>query len=282
MTDDLRLRLQDEVGTDEPAPVEEIMAAGTALRRQRRRQRTAAAAAGLVVLVLVAVLTLDQLRHGAVSVHVVGTPGQATPTGVTPPSKSPAPVLTATEQREVAIYVALLRYEIGQLTPTGTATTPSPSEATFFIQNQLFALVPTARASLPPPPLISPSLSSSATEPALTTVTQAGPIPTALQEAIVNALAPTPIVFVPNVQAVTVPVPSALGCSGIIGAGYVFTLGSVPPTGNQVQVYGGWAGLGVGGLLPGGRDFVYALAHTGDAWMVTVATPRSAMLGGCG
>ena len=264
MTDDFRRLLQGEVGIDEPAPVEEIMAKGTALRRQRRRHRTAAVAAGLVVLALLAVLTLEQVRRGDVSVHVVGTPGQDSFAGVTPSSTSSASVLTATEQREVAVSAAILRYEIGQLTPTGTAASPSPSDATSFVQNQFFALAPTATAADPN---------------RYTTRTQVGPVPTSVQGGIVNALAPTPIVFVPNDHAVTVPLPSAPGCVSVAGSGYVFRLGSVPSAGDQIQVYAGWDQPA---WIAGG-EAVYALARTGNSWTVTgTVGPEEHSLGGCG
>lgn len=262
MTDDFRRRLQDEVGTDEPAPVEEILAKGTALRRQRRRQRTAAVVAGLIVPILLAVLTLAQVRHGDVSVHVVGTPGQGTSAGVTPTSTSSASVLTATEQREVAVSAAILRYEIGQLTPTGTAAPPSPSEATSFVQNQFFALAPTTTAADPN---------------RYNTLSQVGPVPTSVQGGIVNALAPTPIVFVPNDQAVSVPLP--LGCVSVPGSGYVFRLGTVPSAGDEIQVYAGWDEP----AMVGGRNAVYALARTGNSWTVTgTVGPEESSLGGCG
>jgi hypothetical protein len=54
-------------------------------------------------------------------------------------------VVTSATQREVAIYSALVRYEIGQL----TATAQSPQDSMFFVQNQLFDLAPTATATNP-------------------------------------------------------------------------------------------------------------------------------------
>lgn len=269
MNEELRRRLQEEGARGEPAPVEDIMARGTALHRQRRRRRTAAVATGLVVLALGAVFTVNQVRNSAVSVHVTGTPAPAATNGETPTpnSTSLTNVLTATEQREVAVYTALLRYEIAQLTPTGTATTPSPSLAPFYVQDQIFGLAPTATAADPN---------------RFKTLSQVGLVPAAVQGGIVNTLAPTPIVFVPNVQGITVAVPSAGGCTKIIGSGYMFMLGSVPSTGDQIQVYAGWSGVGpLPG--PGGHNAVYDVAQTGNSWMITgtVGLPQS-MLGGCG
>jgi len=121
---------------------------------------------------------------------------------------------------------------------------------------------------------------ATATDPnRFTTLAQAGPVPTAVQEGIVHALAPIPVVFVPNVEAVEVPVPSAPGCTEVPGAGYVFMLGSIPPNGDQIQVYAGW----VFPAMVGGQKAVYALIQTGNLWNVTgTVGPEQSSLGGCG
>jgi hypothetical protein len=138
------------------------------------------------------------------------------------------------------IYSTLLRYEIGQL----TATTRSPSGSRFFVQNQIFALAPTATATNPN---------------RFTALKQEGPVPAAVQDGIVNALAPTPLGFVPDPQAVALPCMASR-------QNYVVRLGLVPPTGDQIQIYAGFVFTGAGG---GGHDAVYALADTGKAWIVT-------------
>jgi hypothetical protein len=140
----------------------------------------------------------------------------------------------------VAIYSALVRYEIGQL----TATAQSPPGSMFFVQNQLFALAPTATATDPN---------------RFTSLSQQGPVPAAVQEGITNAVAPTPLRFVPDPQAVSLPCATTR-------RNYVFRLGVVPPAGDQIQVYGGYVFTGTGG---GGHQAVYALAATGTAWTVT-------------
>jgi hypothetical protein len=176
-------------------------------------------------------------------------------------------VLDPTAQREVAVYSALLRYEIEEPTPTGTATTPNPSGSTFFVQDQFFAFGPTATATDPN---------------RFNALSPAGPVATDVQQGVINALAPTPVVFVPNLQAVIVPVPSAPGCTKVTGAGYVFKLGSVPLTGDQIQVYAGWDGAG---SSPGdaGRDAMYGLTYAGDSWVVTgTVSGVQDTLGGCG
>jgi hypothetical protein len=165
----------------------------------------------------------------------------------------------------VAVYSALLRYQTGQLKLTATATTLSPSGATIYVQNRLFALAPTATATDPN---------------RFNTLTQAAPVPAAVQEGIVKALAPIPIVFVSDVQAVSVPLLSAGGCTKVPGAGYVFMLGSIPPAGDQIQVYEGW-------VFPAGvaaDRAVYALDQgTGNSWNVTgTVGPGQRSLGGCG
>jgi hypothetical protein len=211
-----------------------------------------------VLAIIAAVVVL--LKSPTTQVHVSGGPT---------PSTAPQPTLAASSssavtQREVAIYAALLRNEIGQLMPTGTATSQSPSGSTFYVQNELFALAPTATATDPN---------------RFTTLTQAGPVSAAVQEGIVNALAPIPIVFVPKVEAVEVPVPSAPGCTTVPGAGYVLMLGSIPATGDRIQVYAGW----VNPAAVAGHNAVYALIQTGNSWRVTCTVgPEQSSLGGCG
>jgi hypothetical protein len=156
------------------------------------------------------------------------------------PGASSPNAITAATQREVAIYSALVRYEIGQL----TATAQSPPDSMFFVQNQLFALAPTATATDPN---------------RFTSLSQQGPVPAAVQEGITSAVAPTPLRFVPDPRAVSLPCATTK-------QNYVFRLGLVPPAGDQIQVYAGYVFTGAGG---GGHEAVYALADTGTTWTVT-------------
>src|SRR5258708_34088521 len=186
MSDELRRRLRESVGTSAEAPVDEIVTRGRE-RRRRLRQRWVAGS-GLVVLAIIAAVVVLS-KSPTTQVHVSGGPT---------PSTAPQPTLAASSssavtQREVAIYAALLRHEIGQLMPTGTATSQSPSGSTFYVQNELFGLAPTATATDPN---------------RFTTLTQAGPVSAAVQEGTVNAPAPIPIRFVPKVEADPVSVPS--------------------------------------------------------------------------
>lgn len=271
MTEDLGYRLREEVGTNDPAPVEEIMAKGTDLQRRRRRNRTTAAIAGPIVLVSLAVFALTQAPKAPVSVHVLGKSGQANLTGgtptPTPTSQLGSSLLDSTAQREVAVYAAVLRYEIGQLTPTGTANPANPSDSTFFVQDRVFALSPTASANDPN---------------SFNSLIPSGTVPTDVQQGVIGAIAPTPIAFVPNIQSALVPASSSGSCDKVKGAGYVFKLGAVPLTGDQIQVYAGWYGKGPFAGA-GGRDAIYSLTQSNGSWVVTgpVGTTQNT-LGGCG
>jgi hypothetical protein len=98
----------------------------------------------VIVFLILAVFTLNQIRDSTVSLHVVGSPRQATATsGTAAPTSASAQASVA--QREAAVYSALVRYEIAQL----TATAQSPPGSMYFVQNQIFALAPTATATNP-------------------------------------------------------------------------------------------------------------------------------------
>ena|SRR2546423_6944701 len=86
MSDELRRRLKRSVGTNDVAPVEEIVARGQA-RKRRLRQRWVAGS-GLVALAIISALVVLS-KSGTTQLHVVGTP---TPSITPTPTLAPSPV----------------------------------------------------------------------------------------------------------------------------------------------------------------------------------------------
>src|SRR2546423_12199469 len=86
MSDELRRRLKRSVGTNDVAPVEEIVARGQA-RKRRLRQRWVGGS-GLVALAIISALVVLS-KSGTTQLHVVGTP---TPSITPTPTLAPSPV----------------------------------------------------------------------------------------------------------------------------------------------------------------------------------------------
>ena len=192
------------------------------------------------------IMTPEAGNVGALALAPSQAPG---PTSTMPPSPT---ALSPLAQREVAISTALLRYQIGKLRAGDAAQPtpiPSPSVLPYYVEDHFSTYTPNSQSP----------------------VQSAGPIPLAVQAGIVQALAPIPVVFVPNPEAVTLP-----SCA-IGGAGFVFRLGVIPAPGDEVHVY-----LGVG-ITAGSSDDVYGLVRSGQTWTVTGTIGNgSKVLGGCG
>ncbi len=150
-------------------------------------------------------------------------------------------------QREAAVYTAMLRYALAQLLPAGPTT--SGSQPKIYVETSIFSYAGAGGTS-------GPSASPS----------PEGSLATEIQHRIADSLAPTSIAFVPDPA-------SVISCSS---PGYGFLLGSVPQTGDQVQVY-------LGERYLGSNDAIYSVSSSGASWTVTgVADQGPTSLGDCG
>lgn len=125
MTDELRRRLRESVGTSaEPPvaepPVEEIVARGRR-RRRRRRQEWLAGSALAALVVIVAVFVV--LRPGTTQLHVVGPAATGTPSSTSTSIPSDTPPCKASSLVATGLWKAERESVVGRVAFTNTSKT---------------------------------------------------------------------------------------------------------------------------------------------------------------
>ena len=167
-------------------------------------------------------------------------------------TQSPVPSLDPATQRAVAIYSAVLRYDIDHVVPLQTVP-PATAGAAYNVLNDTYALVTATGGARP-----------------------TGAIPSGVQAGIISALRPTALAFVSSAAAVALP-PTPGACAPIAGRGWLFTLGDIPPGGDEVAVYSR-----ADSSVVKGPAWLYDVKRTTAGWAVAGSVETNRIESLCG